>query len=165
MGRDVLFVRTKAATYALQAIITHSSQQQATAGAAAGAAAGAGGPVKAEGDAAGEGAAAVGLLSPGGTKILVVKDEPQEGQQGQQGAGEEDDEEDEEVGRLAPGLRSHAMLWFVLGISFLPAPVAEHSPWPLLAPALPTLTCLVQEKQEEEQLGEPWLQELQHTGV
>ena len=105
MGRDVLFVRTKAATYALQAIITHSSQQQVTAG-VAGAAAGEGGAVKAEGDAAGgEGAAAAGLLSPGGTKIVVVKDEQQEGQEGQQGACEEDDEEDDEVSRLAHGLR------------------------------------------------------------
>lgn len=87
MGRDVLFVRTKAATFALQAVVAHYNQQRRAASAPAtdGAPAGTPGDSTAPGAGGGGGdTAAAEPRSPGGTsKVVVVQGEGGAGGEGE----------------------------------------------------------------------------------
>lgn len=105
LGRDVLFVRTKAATFALQSVIDYHSGRRprggadARAGAEGAAPAGEGGAAGAQGA---EGAADQEPRSPGGSKMLVVKVEAgQQQEAGHQGEDEEEDEEEVRAGTRA----------------------------------------------------------------
>lgn len=97
LGKDVLFVRVKAATFALQSVINYHSQLRH--GAAAGGAAPAG-----DGGGAGgaEGAGGQEPRSPDGSKMAVVKVEEEQQQEGHH-HGEEEDEEEDEVGGICGG--------------------------------------------------------------
>lgn len=138
LARDVLFVRIKAATYALQAIVAHGNAQRRAAGAAADAGQehASPGDKPQAGKQEGGDAAAAELRSPGGSKVLVVKEEGGAGGAG--GAGE--------GGSAAPGQD----------------PAAEDEDEESASEESEDED--KEERRPRERLGEPWLEALAHTG-
>ena len=163
-------MRVKAATYALQSIVTHHLPGTTAAAAAAG-----GAGVKAEGggdgggDGGGSGGDAAEPRSPGGGKVVVVKQEEEAQQAAEQQHGEEEEDEDEEVswrGGDGGGCQLR---------NLCSTAAAAHAAVCLLAWRAPGCSPLrrfvscprgLQEAEEapQREQGAPWLQALLHSG-